>query len=197
MHTIPLEQIEFEKSSQVVSQKQQYARDALGYATLIHPKACLVHDKQFVEKAFQEIFNYLKEQINQIHSKYIGKPSSIITQLNSDLRTIESMQNEDVFVNPKYLLLAGSLLVALDNEREKKSIVAPYTLFKGDSILAPEYKQLLITTTEYFAPILALYPKSRLMESYNKYVLASQSGSASAPQAVVAASVGWAPVPNK
>jgi len=144
------------------------------FVTEITAEQCLSSDLPYIHQAGAILFQALRTAVyEKIHRKYPS--SSVINQLNADLRYIENIKDEKVFETPKYLLAYSSIFYAVCSENKQKTTRSSFLFYKGKSVLAPEYKHLLEVFKRDFAPNFTSLSPEKLLEIYNQHVQPRQS----------------------
>lgn len=185
IYTIQKELIEFSPYNGTVPVSiNELEQFRLIFATKISDRECTVYDKAFVDKAFQILFDELKQAIVKVHSDF-KQPSKIINQLQVDINCISAMDNTNSFKNPKFLLLMASLSQARILEKAELTIQEKkiLSIMKGNSLLLPKYDALLMqfapfTPGDYSEELdlkLMKTSGSKLRDLYNNYVKSMQT----------------------
>lgn len=191
LSTIPALRINFTSQSYPLYTAINYQEARYRYATQISEKECTAFDMKFVKQAYLDLYNYLNDQIKEIHDKSTPH-SAIIRELIANLEYIKELQSEEC-ATPKYMLALSSLQYALTRELAERQTVASYRVMKGDSILAPKYQQLIYKI--YAISTHADQLKERgLLDIYTKQVAARTILKSAKPTDQAADTIGFAAV---
>ncbi|MDP3562049.1 MAG: hypothetical protein Q8R83_07725 [Legionellaceae bacterium] len=132
--------------------------------TEITERECIVTDLRLVREETDKIFNFIKEEIETIHAKFI-KHSTVIESLNRDLSFIKQLINAPIFGETKYLLAFCSLIKAMSDENTLQTQAKSYLFSKGASGLSTEYANLARKIKNMF-PKMALFTQENLSIIY-------------------------------
>ncbi len=113
------------------------------YFTTLTERDCEKSDIENIRKVNDYLFEYIKSEINKVHSQLTNR-SSIVYKLINDLIFINANENDPVFGNTKYLLAFYSLSNAMSKEKTQNTISNSYLIFKGKSTLYPSYRGIYL-----------------------------------------------------
>ncbi|MCX7114978.1 MAG: hypothetical protein NTW08_03580 [Gammaproteobacteria bacterium] len=185
LYSIPLEHIIFPfQMGDSTFTKEIYKQERSRYALSLSARDCFAFDIKFKTQADDDLFAFLKTELQTIHDK-IKTPSAVIAQLKVDIHHIETQLNQDIFVLPKCLAAFSSIMYAILVEQEEPTVCKTYLggFLNGASILAPEYQTLMQSVNPWLRSPLSQLPKEAASGIYHKYVNTSQMTTTSSSSA--------------